>query len=196
MKESKYYRKKIKKDDDKNYIWITKLLLSIIICLVCLIITNFNVELRNNFKKNFLEESINFVGFNKFYKKYIGSENIVNKDKDDTEVVVVNNEIEFNNLDRIEVDGSYKIKVGDYYPVSFLESGLIVYIGDKDNYKNTVIIQGNDGVDIWYTNVKLNDYSLYDYVKKGDILGESLSDEIIVTIMKDGKKLNYEDYFK
>ena len=68
-------------------------------------------------------------------------------------------------------------------------------MGDKDDLGNTIIIQGNDGIDIWYSNITVSDYSLYDYVSTGDILGVNNEDYYKLTIMKDGKYLEYDEYF-
>ena len=75
------------------------------------------------------------------------------------------------------------------------EIGLI-QDGTKDGLSNTVIVQGNDGVDIWYSGVSLNEYGLYDYVSEGDVLGGSILEYGFVSIVKDGEKITYEEYFK
>ena len=46
MKESKYYKKMMAKYKGKDTSWISKMLLSIIIVLICLIITNFDSDIR------------------------------------------------------------------------------------------------------------------------------------------------------
>ncbi len=46
------------------------------------------------------------------------------------------------------------------------ESGIVVYIGEKENYKQTVIVQQMNGVDVWYGNIKQANVKLYDYVEK------------------------------
>ncbi len=189
MKESKYYKKKMRRNkcysNDKS--WISKLMLSIIIVLLCLIVTNFDNDLRTKFKSEVLDSNINFSYFNKLYKKYIGGNNL----EDD---MVVANVVEDTLYE--EVDGSYKFTSSTDEGVEVKVSGIIVYVGDKDNLGNTVIVQGNDGVDIWYSNIELLGYSLYDYVSSGEILGNSSTDKYILTIVKDGEKLKYEEYFK
>ena len=74
-----------------------------------------------------------------------------------------------------------------------IENGIVVFIGKKDNYGDTIIIEGTDGIDIWYSNVK-SSLKLYDYVEKGSLVGEALSNDIYLVYKKDGKVLNYEDY--
>ena len=60
---------------------------------------------------------------------------------------------------------------------------------------NTVIIQRIDGVDEWYGNVENVNVKLYDYVKKGSLLGEA-NNNLYLVYKKDGNTLNYEDYLK
>lgn len=194
MKDSKYYKKKMKSKvtiSDKE--WLTKLLLSIIVVLLCLISTNISSEFKNIFRKNVLEENISFTKFNELYKKYVGS---YSENEDGEETLLVNGEESIFNKKNEFIDGSYYISVGVDYPIKCIQGGLIVFNGDRDNFKNTVIVQGNDGVDIWYSNLLLDGYSLYDYVSEGDLLGSSLEDNLILTFMKDGKYMSYEEYIK
>lgn len=187
MKDSKYYKKMLmKKNASKDNSWLSKLLISIIIVLSCLIVTNFNVELRDTFNKKILEDNISFTSIKKIYNKYVGG-----KDKEDTLVANISS------IDEYEImDNSYKFKINKDEGIEVRKPGIIVYNNIKDNLGNTVIIQGNDGVDIWYSNIEMTEYSIYDYVSSGDILGNSISDYYLITIVKDGEKLKYEEYFE
>ena len=69
-----------------------------------------------------------------------------------------------------------------------------MYLGDKDNLGNTCIIQGVDGVDIWYSNIDTSNLTLYDYVNKGDMLGTTLSDKLYLTLEKNNEFIDYETY--
>ena len=79
--------------------------------------------------------------------------------------------------------------------VPVIESGIVVFIGDKDDYGKTVIIEQVDGVDTWYGNVDNINVSLYDYVSKGEFLAEA-NNSFYMVFQKDGKYLNYKDYIK
>lgn len=184
MKDSKYYKKKLSKLSSNNNVWLSKLLVTIIIVLVCLIVCNFNDGLRDSFVKEVLEDNMNFSNFNKLYKKFM---------IDSEENIVVNDTV-IDISDMEEVDGRYKFNYGIDYQVEALMSGIIVYIGDKDDLGNTVIVQGNDGIDIWYSGVSLKEYGLYDYVSKGDILGLSSDVYVTISIYEDGELLKYEEY--
>lgn len=187
MKDSKYYKKKYMNNKSINSSWLTKLLLSVIIVLVSLIVTNFDQDIRNGFSKIVLEENMKFSDFNKIYKKLMN-----NKDE---ETELVSNVVVDESLMEEEA-GRYKFNYGVDYPVEILAPGVIVYYGDKDTLNDTVIVQGNDGIDIWYSGVVMNEYSLYDYVSKGDILGASNDVYVTISIVKDGELLKYEEYFK
>ncbi len=189
MKNSNYYRRKKKRQkvsQVKNYSWLTRLLLSIILILISLIITNFSPSLKQKYVTDLLNKNMSFTTLNKLYKKFIGN------NKEPKEDLVANIDIKQPTYEK--VDNSFKFTVGNEYPVPLLQSGIIVYLGDKDNLGNTAIIQGNDGIDIWYSNIDVTEYSLYDYVTKGSIIGVNRNDYYMLTIMKDDQSLDYEDY--
>ena len=87
-----------------------------------------------------------------------------------------------------------KLKVNTNYLVPIIESGIVVYIGEKEGYGNTIIIQGADFTDIWYGNISNTNVSLYDYVDKGSFLGEANGEEIYLVFSQDGNILDYEKY--
>ena len=178
------YLNKQKKEIKKNYKkTISKILLAVIFILINLIILN--TSLKDNYKKHFFE-NLNIAKINNIYKKYIGSE----KEK---EVLTSYENIIYE--EREEYEDGYKLKVGTNEIINVLKPGIIVYIGDKDNYKDTIIVQGNDGIDIWYSNITITEFKLYDYVTTGDTLGIANDDYIYLKILKDGNKIKYEEYF-
>lgn len=189
MKGSKYYKKKFKgrkNNNDHLSLLFTQFLLAIIFLLSSLILTNLSSDFKSKYQKEVLEKNLDFPYLNKLYKKYIGED----KKEEDTLVANVTN----NNNSYEKVGDATKFLVNRESPINSLEGGIIVFIGDKDNLGNTVIIQGNDGVDIWYSNIDVTEYSLYDYISKGAIIGVSQSDNYLITIKKDDKTINYEDY--
>lgn len=192
MKESKFYNKYFKKETPSNKIWVTKLLLSIIFFLISLIYVNFNNKNRENYTNNIFEDNISFTKMNNLYDKYIG--NTKKEANNKKESLVMNEGLVYQSLEAY--NNSTKFTVSNDYPINVLKPGIIVFIGEKDDLGNTVIVQGNDGVDIWYSNVNVTEYSLYDYVTKDDILGTTNNNFLYITILKDGTYLTYEEYFK
>lgn len=62
--------------------------------------------------------------------------------------------------------------------------GLIVFIGEKEGLGNTLIIQGIDETDYWYSNIENSNFSLYDYVSKGELLGITKTNKLYLTFQK------------
>ena len=86
-----------------------------------------------------------------------------------------------------------KLKVEKNYLVPILDSGMVVYVGEKENYGDVVIIQQVDGTDVWYSNLGSINVKLYDYVEKGSLIGE-VNNDLYMIFSKDGNYLNYEEY--
>ena len=75
-----------------------------------------------------------------------------------------------------------------------MDSGLIIFAGKKDDYGNTIIVQRPDNIEVWYANLKEVNVSLYDYIKKGEILGETEGKTLYMVFTKEGKALDYQKY--
>ena len=145
----------------------------------------------NQYYKYVYDTNITFTKFNNLYNKYfkdLNIKDIVNKDKTKT---VSGEKISYSKQDKYK-DG-VKLTVSNNYSVPIIESGIIVYIGNKDDYNNSVIVQQINGIDLLYGNIENTNYKLYDYVKKGDILG-SANKYLYLVYKKDGKVLDYEKY--
>jgi len=190
MKRIRHVHKNESKPKDKT--WLTKLLFSIIFTLVSLIYMKVSTDNKQNYEKTILNNNINFSTFRNFYDKHLS--NHFKKKDESKELLTMNDQLSFTNKEKY--NNSTKLTVGENYIVEALKPGIIVYIGEKDDLGNTIIIQGNDGIDVWYSNIIKGDYSLYDYISKGDIIGTSESDYIYLTIDKNGTFLTYEEYIK
>lgn len=168
-----------------------KLLISIVITLVILILIKSSSEFKNNFYKRVYNDNISFTKLKEVYNKYIGDSNILDK--------VVKTEPVFNEKLIYKKQEKYldgvKLDVDSNYLVPIEESGIVVFIGEKEGYGNTVIIQRIDGIDEWYGNIDNVNVKLYDYVKKGTLLGET-SNNLYLVYKKDGNVLDYEEYLK
>ena len=113
-----------------------------------------------------------------------------NKKSEDTQVFL--NTINYQNIENYK--NGVKLTVNPGEAISAISGGIVVFIGDKDDLGSTVIIQGNDGVDIWYSNITDTDIVVYDYIESGKIIGTASSEYIYLTLKEDGKYLNYEEY--
>jgi hypothetical protein len=116
-----------------------------------------------------------------YYDKYF----VGKKDEISKEDVLVNNDIDYE-----VIDGRYKYLKEEIVSV---ESGIVVFVGEKDNLGKTVIVQGVDGVDVWYSNFSDVNVSLYDYISNGYKLGIS-NEYYLVSLYKDGNLITYEEY--
>ena len=175
----------------KKYIkgFITRCLVCVILFLVISIICNFSDRNLLWFKNNIYDNSINFTFFNKIYKKYINK--YLPFDLYDEKIVMSD---KFVYSDKEKYLNGVKLNVGKNYNMKSLCGGIVVYIGDKEKLGNTVIIQGTDGVDYWYSNLDNLSVKLYDYIEKDVLIGNTKNEYVYLTFLKDGKYLDYEKY--
>ena len=169
--------------------FIKRTMLSIIIILIGLIVSKNNPKLKDILKENIFEKSINFNFNKKIYTKYLGK--ILNKENNKVEPVF-SEKITYQKEEKFQ-DG-VQLTVENNYQVPTLESGVIIYIGDKENYGKTITVEQVDGIITSYTNIDIKNYKLYDYVEKGDIIGMTFNNKLIISFQKEGKYLDYQKY--
>ncbi len=191
------YNKYYQKDNTHKHKlahYFSKILISIIFLLLSIIYIKISPDNHDNYENIFFKDSLSFAAINTWYQKYFGS--IVPL----TDVTEKNTEQVFNETLSYETMENYLdgklLTVTNNYMVPTLESGVVVYLGSKDSYGNTCIIQGTDGVDIWYGNINTDNLNLYDYVKKGTFIGPTNSTNLYLVFMKDNNFISYEDYLK
>ena len=167
---------------------LSKFLIAIIFFLSSIIFTNISDNNLLLYKEYVLTESLPFTKIKGWYEELFGE--VLPDSK--------NNQMVF--------DGKLLYKdIKDYYDgeeltlnnntlINNITSGIVVFIGEKDNYNNTVIIQGVDGVDAWYGNLENVSVKLYDYVEKNTVLGQTQDDKLYLVLKKDNDYLKYEDY--
>lgn len=190
-------KKKSKKEKPvKKYNWhiftfVNQLCITIILTLLTLIILKSNSKLKQGFYKQVYENNFSFSEVNELYKKYFGS-SIPFKDFFVSTKPVFNEKLTYIEANKY-IDG-VKLTVDNKYLVPNQLSGLVVFIGEKEGYGNTVIIQQANGVDLWYGNIEDVSVKLYDYVEQGDLIGATKDTNLYLVYKKDGEVLNYEDY--
>ncbi|MDO5393055.1 MAG: M23 family metallopeptidase [Mycoplasmatota bacterium] len=170
---------------------LTRVLLTILIFLIGMILIKQNPKNKVFIEKNIYENSLKFTQAKELYKKYFGD--IISLDKllyDD--VPVFNEKIEYKEKHAYK-DG-VALTVADKYMVPALESGIVIFIGEKEDYGQTIILEQTNGVDVFYSNIETSNIKLYDYIEKGDYLGEAKSKKLYLVFQKDGQALNYKDY--
>lgn len=193
MVESKFYNKKEPQHNSNIKklirVFITKVLLTIIVTLILLIGFKTNLDFKSNFNKYVYNTSLPFTDFKALYDKYfLGTKNIYNDTKE-----VFNENLVYTNKSMYE-DG-VKLTVKSNYLVKAIDSGIVVFIGDKDKYGKTVIVQQVNGVDVFYGNVN-SSVNMYDYVEKGSLIGEVIDTNLFLAFQKEGNFVDYKEYIK
>ncbi len=190
------YRNKIKKQESKTiflpYSILNRILLSGILLLICLCAIKINSNFKEWVDKNVYHVNFSFAKINASYQKYFGDLLPIPDITKEKEEPVFSEKLTYTSSEAYK-DG-VKLVVGSNYLVPILESGIVVFIGEKENYGNTVIIQQVNGIDLWYVGVDNSNVKIYDYVEKGNLLGESISNEIYLYYQKGGEFLDYQEY--
>lgn len=166
-----------------------RLLVVFVIFLLLTVIYRTDNTLKDSISSYFFKENISFTKIKKLYDKYLGGLLLTTKEQTITDVF--NEELNYNS-NSIYYDG-VKLSVSENYLVPSLTEGMVVFVGDKENYGKTIIIENLEGICYWYGNIKNTSLKLYDYVEKGSFIGE-VSSELYMIFSKDGKFLNYEEY--
>lgn len=196
MDKSKFLNKKNNRNDGnelKKFIvsFVSKCLVSIVIFLLLLIISNKNISLKEKINNKVFKNNISFATINSWCKNKLGG--ILPFDKVVAPDVTVFNE-KFTYKEQSLYKDGVKLTVEDSYLVPIIESGIVVFMGEKEEYGQTVIVQQVNGIDVWYSNVDTSNISLYQYLTKGNLLGEAKSNYIYMVFQKDGKFLDYKEY--
>ena len=171
---------------------LSKLLVCFILVMLCLILMKKNDKFNKFMNEKVFKDNISFAYLNNLYNKYFGK--ILPSYKTEDTETVFNEKLEYKDSS-IYHDG-YKLSVTNKYLVPIIESGIVVYSGDMENYGKVIIVEGIDGVDIWYGNLDNVSVKLYDYVTKGSYLGDTLDDNLYLVFEKNQEYLKFEDYIK
>mgnify|MGYP004506158221 FL=1 len=171
---------------------LSKFLLSIIFLMVSIILIKSNSNIKNFYQEDILTKQINFTKFNNLYTKYFGN---ILPDYTVPSIptqMASNTEFDYNNGTPY-LNGT-KLETTENYPVPIITSGIIVFLGEKDSLGPTCIVQGIDGIDIWYSHIDTSSLNLYDYVTEGKILAPTESNYFYLTIDSNGNYLTYDTY--
>lgn len=177
---------------NKKYVdmLITRILIATIIFFGAVIISN-STDWGNRFiKEDVLTENMSFAAVANIYNKYFGDivpfEKVFEDDR-----TVFDEKMTYEEINNFK-DG-YELKVKENYLIPVINSGIVVFIGEKEGLGNTIIIQGIDEIDYWYSNVTNVPVSLYDYVSKGNYLGTADGEKLYLTFKKGSDYLEYDE---
>lgn len=179
----------------KKYIsnLITRVLFIIIFLLFILILNKYDSSLIIKFKNSLFNKSFNFIKVNKVSQKLLGKDVLYYQNGGNTSLVLSNN---YGINDKEKYFDGEKIKVSSNLPIGSIKSGVVVFIGNKENFNNVVIIQGMDGYNIWYGNLTNINVKLYDYIEEQNLIGTADGDYVYLLIEKNNKFYTYDEYIQ
>lgn len=178
-----------KLEKSKLLSFLIRIFILSIIFLIVIILLKTNVTFKNWFNSNVLEKNISFSSIKSVYSKYFGS--ILPFDDIVKTETVFSEKLNYSQLNIYE-DGIV-LTVDNNYLIPIQYSGVVVFVGEKEKYGNTVIVESED-VTIWYGNVNINNIKLYDNLEKGKYLGETLDNKLYMVFKKEGKIVDYKNY--
>lgn len=170
--------------------FLNKLLLCAIIFLLFAIATKNNPIYKEKLKDYLYNKNINFSNIRNIYSKYLGGVTSIKNNKEKQEVF--NEKIKYTKITPYE-EGA-KLEVANNYLIPNQEEGIVIFIGKKDKYNNSIIIQTNKGINVLYGNICNSNLKLYDNVYKNNYIGESCDNYIYVKYEQEGKSLDYNNY--
>ncbi len=172
--------------------FIFKTLICTIIFLSLAIISKKNITYKEKIKYELYENNLSFTKFKDLYNKYLGGviplENIVKKNTE----TVFNEKITYTNP--TPYLNGVALEVKESYLVPNQEEGIVVYVGEKEGYGNSIVIEGLNNIDTWYGNICNTTIKLYDYIQKGSYIGEACNNKLYLVYSKNKKFLPYKDY--
>lgn len=189
---SRIKNKNKKEKTNKINIFFLKLFLVAIIFSIFTISIKKDTKLKTTIYNKVYNSNFSFAVFKNIYNTYIGNvipfQNIFNEKK------VFDEKLEYKSLSKY--NKGVKLTLNPNYPIPIIKDGIVVFVGEKEKLGKTVIIQGSDGIDIWYGNLSNTNMKLYDYVEKNSIIGEAKNNELYMIFQKDGVEIDYNKILK
>ena len=198
MNEYKSVTKFLSKNEEqktfKSFIknLFSKIFICLIILLVCLIVVKYDKNNKNLINSFLLKNDLSFAKLNNLYEKYIGNILPFETKKNNNITSVFNEKFVYKDISIYK--NGYKLEVDNDYYIPLIESGVVVFVGENEDYGKTVIVEQVDGVCVTYGNISSLNVNLYYYVSKGEFLGSSNGSYLYLVFEKDGKYLKYNDF--
>ena len=186
------YIKSRSKKKSKFKIFVLRALTLSLIFLVTIIAIKKDDNIKKWLSDEVLGRNFSFYKVKTFYSKYFGG--ILPFDKLLDTTPVFSEKLEYSEISKYN-DG-ISLSVSNNYLVPVQYSGIVIFVGEKENYESTVIIEQIDGIECWYGNITNLNVKMYDYVEKGSILGNSNDDKLYLVYKKDGVNLDYQNFIQ
>ena len=163
-----------------------------IITLITLIMLKSNMNLKSNFYKYVYQDNIKFATINNWYTSKFGSPIPFSNLLSSYETIPVFNE-QLSYTEASKYKDGVNLTVDYQYLIPSLDSGIVIFIGDKEGYVKTVIVQQENGIEVWYSNLEEINVKLYDYIKKGNLIGVA-NKNLYLVFIKNGEVMDYKKY--
>ena len=183
-------QEKEKKENNLIRDFIIKILISLIMFLSFLIGIKQDKNFKNIIYDNVYNNNISFAKLSSIYNNVFGSIFPLKTATEET-VMVFDDKLDYKSINTYK-NGFILSLNRNLVPNMF--NGMIVFIGDKEDYGKTVIVETEDKTQIWYSNLEETNLVIYDYIKKGDFIGEAKDNKLIMVFQKDGEYLDYKDF--
>lgn len=177
------------KKESKAHRYMSRILICIIILLISLIGISISDKVKSFYKEYIFNDSFEFMKFKNFFSKIAGEEE--DDTQEDNASLVMGSFIDYEKKEKL-LNGEKYIGVKENF-LNSLEGGIVTFIGEKEGYGKTIIIQGSNGFDIWYFLLDEISVNMYDYIKASSIIA-GIDEEFGLVITKDNKYYTYEEY--
>lgn len=179
------------KSGNKMYKFLMRMMALCLAILGTMIVFKADPTLKSTINQKIFNNNFNFAHVNELYEKFFGSPVPSDSLKQETEAVF-NEILEYS--DAKDYKNGVELSVEENYVVGAMNSGIVIFSGEKEGYGKTIVIQEPDKKEVWYSNLKSLDVSIYDYIKKGTTIGMADGTKMYLAFQKDGKFLNYKKY--
>lgn len=185
-------KNRIKNKSNNNNLYFKKLLIRLMILIIMFL--SVLILIKNNtykewINKNILSKNFSFASIKSFYTKYFG--NVLPFDTYLNDTQVFNEKLVYKDINKYK-DG-ISLTVENNYLVPIQYSGIVTFIGEKEDYGKTIVIE-SDNITIWYSNIDNYSVKLYDNVEAGKYLGETIDNKLYLVFKKDGEIVDYKEY--
>jgi len=170
----------------KKEVFLFKILASACLVLIVAILFRSPSEKAETFQtyvKHTMEQEFQFAAVSDWYQEQFGKPLALLPAKDtgeeDTQEIAEENEYALPASGRILEDFGdngqrITIETGKGAGVEAMNEGLVHFVGMKDGFGKTVIVQHADKSETWYGNLDGIDVNLYEYISKGTKVGTAM----------------------
>ena len=167
---------------------ISRVLISIILVLSLSILIKLDTKYISLIDKYFFTDNLEFTKINNWYNSLFG--NVL--PQVDTEETLVFSSNDLKTYQYSDYLDGVKIHLSKNSPVSILMGGIVVFNQEYEGFGSTIIVQGNDGINYYYTNLTNITVNLYDYLDKDTLIGVTNEDYLYLILEKNGEYVSYE----